>query len=305
VQAQPVYNPAADMAFGMALGMTSAAMVDSWNQAVYYDSYYHGYPCCGSTSANVYGHWGNTAYSGADTWYSHSSGTVGESAGGSYTNYRTGTTGSYSGNRYVNPYDGTAGRGYQRSFDTAGGTTGDVSRGESYNAQTGQTSYSSSTSATGKEGSTVTRSASGSWGAQGTSADRQTSVYNANTDQTKTYGSGSDGADRYASANGENYQNDGSGWQKQTSGSWQSAAGEDTSWADREQQARSQANSSFSSFSQGGGWASRFGVDGGGFGDRFGGGGDDWGSHFGGGGFGDRFGEGGGFGGGRFGGFRR
>jgi hypothetical protein len=42
-----------------------------------------------------------------------------------------------------------------------------------------------------------------------------------------------------------------------------------------EQQARSKAQSSFSSFNRGGGW----------------------GSHFSGGGFGDRFGEGGGFGG--------
>ena len=60
VQAQPVYNPGVDMAYGMALGLTTAALVDSW-EAVYYDSYYHGYPCCGSTSANVYGHWGDTS----------------------------------------------------------------------------------------------------------------------------------------------------------------------------------------------------------------------------------------------------
>jgi hypothetical protein len=293
VQAQPVYNPAADMAFGMALGLTTAAMVDSWNEPVYYSSYYHGYPCCGSTSASVYGHWGNTAWSGTDTWYNHSDGDMGEKASGSYTNYRTGTTGTYSGNRYVNPYEGTAGRNYQRSFDTAGGTTGNVSRGETYNAQTGQTGYSSSMSATGKGGSSVTRDTTSSWGAQGATANRQTSVYNANTGQTKTYGSGSEGNDRYASANGENYKNDGSGWQKQTSSGWQSAKGEDTSWADREQQARSEGQSKFSSFSQGGGgggWASHFGGGGGG--------GGGWESHFSGGGFGDRFGGGGGFGGG-------
>lgn len=288
VQAQPVYNPAADMAFGMALGLTTAAMVDSWNAPAYYSSYYHGYPCCGASSANVYGHWGNTAWSGTDTWYSHSDGQMGVDASGSYTNYRTGTTGNYSANRYVNPYEGNAGRSYQRSFDTAGGTTGNVSRGETYNAQTGQTGYSSSMSATGKEGSSVTRDTSASYGAQGASADRQTSVYNANTGQTKTYSSGSDGNDRYASANGENYKNDGSGWQKQTSSGWESAKGEDTSWADREQQARSEGQSKFSSFSQGGGWASHFG----------GGGGGGWESHFSGGGFGDRFGGfGGGFGG--------
>jgi hypothetical protein len=172
-----------------------------------------------------------------------------------------------------------------------------VSRSETYNAQTGQTTYSGDKSATGAGGSSVTRDTSASWGAQGASADRSTTVYNANTGQTKTYGSGFDGDDRYASANGENYRNDGSGWQKQTASGWQSAGSEDTSWADREQQARSQAQSRFSSFGQGGGWASRFGGEsaGGGWADRFGGGG----------GWGDRFGEGGGLGGGRFGGFRR
>lgn len=296
VQAQPVYNPEADMAFGMAMGMTTAAMMYSWDQPVYYSSYYHGYPCCGSTSANVYGHWGNTAWSGTRTWSDTSSGTVGESASGSYTNYRTGTTGTYSANRYVNPYQGTAGRGYERTYNTPAGTTGSVSRSETYNAQTGQTAYSGDKSATGAGGSSVTRDTSASWGAQGTSADRSTTVYNANTGQTKTYSSGSNGDDRYASANGENYRNEGSGWQKQTSSGWQSAGSEDTSWADREQQARSQAQSRFNSFGQGGGWASRFGGDSGGGG---------WGDRFSGGGFGDRFGEGGGFGGGRFGGFRR
>ncbi len=281
IQAQPVDNPAADMAFGMALGMTTAAMVDSWDHPVYYDSYYHGYPCCGSSSANVYSHWGNTTWSGSDTWYSHSSGNIGEKTSGNYTNYRTGATGTYSANRYVNPDQGTEGRSYQRSANTPEGTTGNVSRNESYNAKTGETSYGSGMSATGKGGSSVTRSTSDSWGAQGASAERQTSVYNAHTGQTKSYSSGFDGNDRYASRDGNVYQNTGGGWQKQTANGWQSAGSEDTSWADHEQQARSQAQSRFNSFSQGGNWANRFGGGGG------------WGNRFSGGGFGDRFGGGG------------
>ncbi len=132
------------------------------------------------------------------------------------------------------------------------------------------------------------------------SASRDTTVNSARTGQTNTFSSGFNGDDRYASANGDTYQNDGSGWQKQTASGWQSAAGEDTSWADREQQARNLGNSNFSSFTQSGGFASRFGGGGG-----FGGGSGGWGSQFSGGGFGDRFGEGGGFGGGRFGGGRR
>jgi len=316
VQAQPVYNPATDMAFGMALGLTTASVVDAWGSPYYYGGYYGGYPCCGSTSANVYSHWGDTAVSGTDTWYSNSSGKIGEKSSGTYTNYRTGTTGSYSANRYVNPYQGTAGRGYNRSFDTTAGGTGDVSRNETYNAQTGQTKYSSSMSATTQGGSTVSRDTSASWGPQGTSASHDTTVTNAQTGQTHTFSSGSDDGQHYASADGQNWRDDGGGWQKQTSNGWQSVgSGEDTSWADREQQARSEGQDRVNSFSQGGfGQGGGFGGSGGGFGggdlaSRFGGGGGgfggfgggDFGSRFGGGGYGGRFGGGGG---GGFGGFR-
>jgi hypothetical protein len=112
IQAQPVYNTET----GMACGMTTAAMMYSWNQPIYYSPYYHGYPCCGSASANVYGHYGSTSWSWTRTWYSQSDGDIGQSASGSYTNYRTGSTGSYSANRCVNPYDRFGGRG-----DSGGG----------------------------------------------------------------------------------------------------------------------------------------------------------------------------------------
>jgi len=313
VQAQPVYNPAADMAFGMALGLTTAAMVDDWggDNTYYYGGGYHGYPCCGSTSSNVYRHWGDTAVSGKDTWYSKSSGKVGEKASGSWTNTRTGTTGSYSANRYVNPYEGKAGRSGEHSYQTVGGASGNVSRSETYNAKSGQTQYSASKSATTQGGSTVSRDTSASWGPKGDSASRDTTVTNAQTGQTHTFSSGGDDGQRYASANGENWRNDGGGWQKQTASGWQNVgSGEDTSWADREQQARSQGNARVSSFSQGGfgGGGSFGGNDGGGFGSGrsggsggggFGGGGGGFGRHFGGGGFGGRFGGGGGFHGGR------
>ncbi len=65
----------------------------------------------------------------------------------------------------------------------------------------------------------------------------------------------------YADNNGNVYKNSGSGWQQHTSNGWQSASG-DTSWADREQQARSDGQDRFNSFSQsGGGWGSRWGGD--------------------------------------------
>jgi hypothetical protein len=301
VQAQPVYNPAAGVAFGIALGLTTAAMADSWNNDYYYHPYYHGYPCCGSTSANVYGHWGNSAWSGQNTWYTKSSGQMGEKASGNYTNYRTGTSGTYSAQRYVNPYQGTAGRSMDRTVNTPEGGSGEVDRSESYNAQKNETTYSGSSSGTTRGGNTVTHDSTASWGSQGDSASRDTTVTNSQTGQSKTFSSGSDGNDRYASANGDSYRNNGSGWQKQSSdGSWQNVDKEDTSWADKEQQARSEGQSRVDSFSQGrssdgggdfgGGDRGAGGFGGGSFGDGGGG----FGSRFSSGGFGGRFGGGGG-----------
>src|SRR5215475_9297590 len=54
VQAQPVYNPAVGWAYGFGLGLTTAALVDSWGAVPYYTPAYYGYPCCGSVSANVW-----------------------------------------------------------------------------------------------------------------------------------------------------------------------------------------------------------------------------------------------------------
>lgn len=292
IQAQPVYNPYAGTAYAFALGLTTAAMVDSWGAGVYYGPYYYGYPCCGSTSANVYGHYGDTSFSGKTTWYDKSSGEVGVKSSGNYTNYRTGTTGTYSTNRYENPEQGTAGRSYDRSFNTQGGATGDVSRSETYDAKSGETSYSGSMSATDARGGSVTRDSSQSWGAQGASAERDTTVTNAQG-ESKTFSSGHDDGDHYASANGENYRNTGSGWQKQTDSGWQDVHDENMDWANREQQARSQAQHQWGG-PGGGDSGSRFGNMGGGGLGGLGGGG--LAGRFGGGGFGGRFG-GGGFGG--------
>lgn len=294
IEAQPVYNPATGWTYGFALGLTTAAMMDAWAYPAYYTSYYHGYGCCAAASANVYGHWGNTVTAGTRTIYENASGTVGEKATGSYTNYRTGTTGTYSANRSLNPYTGQAQRGYHRSFDTAGGTTGSVTREGTYDAKTGERGYTSSASAKGPGGSSVSRDVDASWGAQGASVQRSTTVDDANTGQSHTFTSGSGGNDHYASADGQVFKNEGGSWQQNAGGGWKSATG-DTSWADAEQQARSQGQSRAGSF-QGG----AFGGGAGGFAGRAGGfGGGGFGGRFGGGGFGDRFGEGGGFGGGR------
>ncbi|MCM8594312.1 hypothetical protein [Accumulibacter sp.] len=295
IAAAPIYNPYVGFAFGYGLGLATAAWA-----APYWGAYYHpgywGYPCCGSTSASVYGHWGNTVYSGTRTWYSAADGRVGTAATGTYTNERTGTSGSYAAGRSYNPWTGQAQRGYDRTFDTAGGTTGNVARGGSYNTYTGQRSYGSSVSATGPEGSSVSRTATATAGPEGVGAQHTVSAYDAQTGQTKSYTSSGLFGNHYAGSDGNVYRNSGSGWQQQGAGGWQSATG-DTSWADREAQARSAADSRASGW---GGGDDRFGSGGWGGGDRYGGG--DFGDRFGGGGFGGRFG-GGGFGG-RFGGRR-
>ncbi len=367
VVAQPIYNPAVGMAFGFAMGVTTAAVTGAYYHPGYYPGHY-GYPCCGTTSANVYGHYGNTSWSGTRSYYSNSSG-FGEGAAGTYTNYRTGTTGSYEASRGYDSSSGDYYRSYGRSGTTPSGATGAVDRSQTYDPSTGRYSYATNASATGPGGMQMTHSgqtgptASGgtsterqttitnpttgasrtttgtagvgpqgagaerqtTWtnpttgatastqraagaGAQGAGRGFQTTYTNPTTGQTKTYGAAREGNSVYADKDGNVYRNSGSGWQQHTSSGWQSASG-DTSWADREQQARSEGEDRFNSFSQSGSWANRFGG-GGGWGSRWGGGGGGWasrfgggggGDRFGGGGWGDRFGEGGGWGG-RFGG---
>jgi hypothetical protein len=155
--------------------------------------------------------------------------------------------------------------------------------------------------------SKTTTSAAGA-GPGGTGAGRQTTYTNPTTGKTETYGAAKVNNNYYADVNGNVYKNTGDGWQKynpstttsaptstssqsrqsstlsttsqqpRSTGSWQSAGG-DTSWADKEQQARTQGENRFNSFSQnqagspGSTGASRFGGGGGAWADRFGGGG--------------------------------
>jgi hypothetical protein len=298
VAAVPVYNPYVGFTFGFALGLATAAWVDPYWGGAYYYPGYHGYPCCGSATANVYRNWGTGVSSGTRTWYSNSNGTFGTTGQGSYATNR-GTSGNYNFQRSYNPYTGQGSQSYNRSLSTATGTTGNVSRGESYNAQTGQRNYSSDASATGAGGSSVDRSVNATAGPQGVSRDASTTTYNAKTGETKTWNNGVPQNTHYAGADGNVYRSDGNGgWQKYSASGWGKASG-DTSWASSEQQARSEGASRTSSFGGGG-------FGGGGFGgDRFGGGGfggDSFSNRFGGGGgggFGGRFAGGGGHFGGR------
>ena len=62
--AAPIYNPYVGYAYGFGMGLATAAWATSdWGGAYYHPGYW-GYPCCGSTSADVYGRWGNTVVFG-------------------------------------------------------------------------------------------------------------------------------------------------------------------------------------------------------------------------------------------------
>jgi hypothetical protein len=117
-------------------------------------------------------------------------------------------------------------------------------------------------------------------------------VDNARTGESHTVDTARVNGNLYSGADGHVYSNTGDGWKQHGASGWQTAGG-DTSWADREQQARTQSTDRINSFGDGGWGGGGFarsdssGFGGGGFFDRSGGDG------FGGGGFGGRFGGGG------------
>ena len=307
VAAAPVYNPYVGFTYGFALGLATAAWTyPYWGGAYYHPYYWGGYPCCATASANVYGHWGSTTYSGTRTWYA-GGGVAGTTASGSYYNSRTGTSGTYNAGRQYNAWTGNASRGYDRTANTAAGGSANVARGSNYNVYSGQRSTGSSVNATGAGGSTYQRTGATTAGPEGYAHAGEGSTYNAKTGNTNTWGTASVGNNHYADVNGNVYSNTGNGWQQHNASGTTAASG-DTSWADRESQARAGGSDSWGGDRFGGSsdsFGSRFGGGDGGFGgDRFGGGGG-WGGDRsfgggGGGGWGGRFGGGGG----GFGGFR-
>jgi hypothetical protein len=308
VVAAPVYNPWVGFTFGFAVGLATAAWMEPyWGGSWYSPAYWGHYPCCGSASANVYGHWGNTAYSGTRSWYA-GGGVAGSTFHGSYAT-ASGTTGNINAGRQYNAWTGNASRGYDRTLNTAAGGSGNVARGTNYNTYTGQSSTANAVSGTTANGSSYNRAGATTAGPQGVAHSGGGSAYNANTGKTTTWGADSSGNNHYADSSGNVYQSSASGWQQHSSSGWSSASG-NTTWADQESQARSAGEASSSNFANsfnhsssgggglfGGGGGGLFGggdrSSGGGFGGGFGGSGGGWGGRFGGGGGGgDRFGGG-------------
>ena len=287
VMAQPVYNPMVGVTYGFAMGVATASAAYAWGATPYYHpAYYGGYPCCGSASANVYGQYGSTTYSGTRTYYSNPGGTVGTTASGTYKNTATGTTGSYTAGRSYNPYTGQQSAGYGRTFNTASGVSGSVAQGATYNPQTGTATRAAAGTATGPGGATTSAEASRSAnvygqqsaqaehttttptgttrtgettaasGAQGAGAEHSTTVTNPNTGQSKTSSTavGHEGNTAYADHNGNVYSNSGSGWQQHTASGSQSVSKPPES-VQNEAAARSQGEEKYNNFKQSGGGA--------------------------------------------------
>ncbi len=205
VAATPVYNPYVGFTFGFAMGLATAAWTyPYWGGAYYHPYYWGGYPCCATASANVYGHWGSTTYSGSRTWYG-GGGVAGTTASGSYYNARTGTSGTYNAGRQYNAWTGNASRGYDRTANTAAGGSANVARGSNYNVYSGQRSTGSSVSATGAGGSTYNRAGATTAGPEGDAHVGGGSTYNAKTGNTNTWGTASVGNNHYADVNGNVY----------------------------------------------------------------------------------------------------
>lgn len=278
-------------------------------------TYYNNYGGASGTSTS--GHYTNYAtgttgtYSGSRSYNPY----TGQAQASASHTFETpyGASGQVSTNARYNPYTGQG--SYSRSGSETGPAGGSASaeRSGQFNAESGSYSRSAGASATGAGGRSESVSASQTGNAYsgqqsdqvsrttsgqnvekttttsagtGQAPSRTSTVTNTNTGQSKTYSTGQ----AYADKEGNAYRNSGSGWQQHSASGWQSAQG-DTSWADKEQQARSQGEDKFNSFSQGhsqGGWGERSGGGGGGFG----------GSRFAGGGFGGGGGGRGGFGGG-------
>ncbi len=293
VAAVPVYNPYVGFTYGFALGLATAAWTEPyWGGAYYHPGYWGGYPCCATASANVYGHWGNTAYSGTRSWYA-GGGVAGTTASGAYYNSRTGSAGTYNAGKQYNANTGNYTRGYDRTGTNAAGGSSSVARGANTNEYTGQRSTANAASATGAGGSSYNRAGASTAGPEGNAHVGGGSTYNAATGKTNSWATASAGNNHYADVNGNVYKNTGDGWQQHSSSGWSNSSSA-SSWGDKESQARSSGGGGFGGGGFGGGGFGGGGFGGGGFG-GFGGG-----DRFGGGGFGgDRFG-GGGFGGGGF-----
>lgn len=223
--------------------------------AAYYGAYGYG----GVAAANVYGQWGNVAYSGTRAaWANPYTGNVGRGGvytgtntvtgtryaarGGTNTNVYTGTTVTGGGAVAYNPNTGRISAGQAGTASNAyTGNSAAGARGATYNPQTGVISGGSVGGV--KSGSTGQVTAGGNAFAYNTKTNSGVAVANNNV---------------YATKNGDIYRyNPSTGAQKRTDNAWQSVQHpQDRSWVQNQQQVRNlgqQRTQNFSSLRGSGG----------------------------------------------------
>ncbi len=256
----------------------------------YYGGYYAGYGCCvygGAAAANVYGRWGNVAYSGTRAaWANPYTGNVGQGAafsgvntvtgtryngrGFTNTNVYTGTTVTGGGGIAYNPYTGRGAAGQAGVATNAyTGNAAAGARGANYNPQTGVVSGSAAGATYNASTGQVTAGGRGF-------------AYNTKTDTGVAVGKNN----VYAGHDGEVYRyNKSSGLEQHTNSGWQSVnRPTELQNIQNQQGARATGQQRWENFRAAGGPGSNTGVAG---------------PRFGSGNGGPRFGTGGSIGGGR------
>ena len=204
LSASPVYSPNVGFTYSFALGLASTAWTPtSSGGAVYHPSYWGGYPCCGSASANVYL---RPAPAAATAPAKPATATA---ASGS-----TAPTGAAAPVAAMRPPAPVA----PTNVATANITrAGDQTSTRLASAPAGAARPSNTKAAPPPvllvQAGSLYKLPSNSW-------------------QSTTSGS-----EHYADDNGNVYRNSGGTWQQHASSGWQ-AAPSDTSWADKEDQAR-------------------------------------------------------------------
>jgi hypothetical protein len=213
-----------------------------WGPYTYAATYYGRYGWGGVAATNVYGQWGNVAYSGTRAaWANPYTGNVGyggvytgtntvtgtryAARGGTNTNVYTGTTATGGGVAAYNPTTGRISAGQAGTISnpyTGNSATG--ARGATYNPQTGVVTGGSAGAV--RNGSTGEISAAGSRYAYNTNTNTGVAVGNNNV---------------YATKDGNVYRyNQSSGVQQHTESGWQTVQrSQDRSWVQNQNQARS------------------------------------------------------------------
>jgi hypothetical protein len=232
------------LAYGYGYGWSSYYYPAPWWGPVGYAgaTYYGAYGWGGVAATNVYGQWGNVAYSGTKAaWANPYTGNVGRGGvytgtntvtgtryaarGGTNTNIYTGTTVTGGGAVAYNPNTGriSAGQAGVASNPYTGNAVAGT-RGASYNPQTGVVTGGSAGAT--RNGSTGQVTAGGSGFAYNTKTNSGVAVANNNV---------------YASKDGNVYRyNPSTGAQQRTDSGWQNVQrSQDRTWVQNQNQARS------------------------------------------------------------------